>query len=151
MGKSITTRIKRSDPYRNFRFRIYFGTSTVPVAGIGKVGGLALSPDVVAPRPGGDAGARKGPGRDKYEAITLERGVTHDPDFAAWANASPRKVRRQVRIELVDETGRPARYLVHRCWVSECQALPDLDAGGNAVAIQRLRIENEGWELDPSP
>lgn len=152
MGKPITARINRTDPYRNFRFRIYFGTSTAPVAGISKIGGLNRSPDVVAPRPRGDAGGRKVPGRTKYEAITLERGVTHDPDFAAWANASPRKMRRQVRIELLDETGQLARrYLVHRGWVSECQALPDLDAGSNAVAIQHLKIENEGWELDPPP
>ena len=148
MGKPITAKINRTDPYRNFRFRIYFGTWTVPVAGISKVGGLDRSSDVVAHKPGDDAGTRKDLGRTKYEAITLERGVTHDPDFAAWANGSIKKMRRQLRIERLDETGQPARrYLIHGCWVSECRAMPDLDAGSNAVAIQHLNIENEGWEV----
>ena len=41
-------------------------------------------------------------------------------------------------------------YIVHRCWVSEFQALPDLDAGANAIAIEHIKLENEGWEVDPT-
>jgi phage tail-like protein len=101
-------------------------------------------------------------GRTKYEPITIERGVTHDPDFEEWANAaqvldkgaastSLKALRREVRIELLNEAGQPVhRYMVHRCWVSEFQALPDLDAGGNGIAIEHIKIENEGWEHDLS-
>jgi phage tail-like protein len=39
-------------------------------------------------------------------------------------------------------------YRVYRCWPSKFQALPELDAGGNAVAIQTLELQNEGWERD---
>ena len=111
---------------------------------------------------GGNAIIRKGLGRTKYEPITLERGVTHDDSFEQWANAaqvldkgspvsSLTKLRKEIRIELLNEQGQPVhRYLVHRCWVSEFQALPDLDAGTNAVAIEHIKLENEGWEHDLS-
>ena len=39
-------------------------------------------------------------------------------------------------------------YNVFRCWVSEYQAIPELDASANAVAIQTLTLQNEGWERD---
>ncbi len=160
MGKPFNVNINRFDPYKTFRFLVYFGTSTSPVAGVSKVGGLKRSADVIEYKQGGDAITRKGLGRTKYEPITLERGVTHDRDFEDWANASQvldkgspstslKNLRRQVRIELLNEAGQPVhRYVVHRCWVSEYQALPDLDAGGNAVAIEHVRLENEGWEHD---
>jgi phage tail-like protein len=160
VGKPFTVNINRFDPYKTFRFLVYFGQSTSPVAGVTKVGGLKRSSDVIEYKEGGAAVSRKGLGRTKYEAITLERGVTHDQDFASWANAaqilekgSPRSslknLRQQVRIELLNEAGQPVhRYIVHRCWVSEFQALPDLDAGGNATAIEHIKLENEGWERD---
>ena len=102
----------------------------------------------------------KGLGRTKYEPITLERGLTQDTDFADWANAaqlldkgspstSLKNLRRELRIDLLNEAGQPVwRYFVHRCWVSEYQALPDLDANAGAVAIQHIKLENEGWERD---
>ena len=160
MGKPFDVNINRSDPYKTFRFLVYFGTATSPVAGVSKVGGLKRSADVIEYKQGGDTIIRKGLGRSKYEPITLERGVTHDRDFEDWADAaqvldkgsastSLKKLRRQVRIELLNEAGQPVhRYIVHRCWVSEFQALPDLDAGGNALAIEHIKLENEGWEHD---
>jgi phage tail-like protein len=162
MGKPFTVNINRFDPYKAFRFLVYFGTATTPVAGVSKVGGLKRSADVIEYKQGGDAISRKGLGRTKYEPITLERGVTHDRDFEEWADASQlldkgspstslKKLRRQVRIELLNEAGQPVhRYIVHRCWVSEYQALPDLDAGANSVAIEHIKLENEGWEHDLS-
>ena len=39
-------------------------------------------------------------------------------------------------------------YKVFRCWVSEYQALPDLDANCSDVLIQHIKLENEGWERD---
>jgi phage tail-like protein len=162
MGKPFTVNINRYDPYKSYRFLVYFGTSTSPVAAVSKVSGLKRSSDVIEYKEGGNAVILKGLGRTKYDPVTLERGVTHDTDFSDWANAaqvldkaSPRNslknLRKELRIDLLNEEGQPAlRYLVHRCWVSEFQALPDLDAGANAVAIEHIKLENEGWEQDTS-
>ena len=154
----------RFDPYKNFKFRVFWEGVNTPVAGISKVSALKRSTEVVEHREGGDpSSGRKSPGRTKYEPITLERGVTHDPDFEKWANkvwnygsglgaeVSLKDFRRNVLIEMYNEAGQLAqRYKVYRCWVSEFQALPDLDANANAVAIQSIKLENEGWERDLS-
>lgn len=162
MGKPFSVNINRFDPYKNYRFLVYFGETVTPVAGVSKVTGLQRSSDVIEYREGGNAVILKGIGRTKYEPITLERGVTHDSDFEDWANAAQvldkgvpmsalDKLRKTIRIVLQNEQGQPAQqYLVHRCWVSEYQAWPDLDAGGNAIALQHIRVENEGWERDRS-
>ena len=150
----------RFDPYKNFKFRVSWNGKFV--AGISKVTGLKRTTEVVEHREGGDPStSRKSPGRVKYEAITLERGVTHDSEFEGWANKvwyqgnglgqemSLKDFRRDLLIELYNEAGQPVlRYKVYRCWVSEYQALPDLDANANAVAIEHIKIENEGWERD---
>ncbi len=152
----------RYDPYKNFKFRVKFGTSTDYVAGISKVGALKRTTEVVEHREGGDPStSRKSPGRTKYEPITLERGVTHDTDFEAWATkvwnyqgkdgteSSLADFRKEVIIDVFNEAGQKViSYTVHRCWVSEYQALPDLDANANAIAIQHIKLENEGWERD---
>jgi len=162
MGKPFSVNVTRLDPYKSFRFLVYLETSTSPVAGVSKVGGLKRSSDVIEYKEGGNTIIRKGLGRTKYEPITLERGVTHDKDFEDWANAaqvldkgapsqSLKNLRKEIRIELLNEAGQPVhRYVIHRCWVSEYQALPDLDAGGNAVALEHIKLENEGWEHDLS-
>ena len=162
MAKAFSVNITRRDPYKAYRFLVYFGDSTTAVAGVSKVSGLKRSSDVAEYKEGGNAIILKGLGRTKYEPITLERGVTHDSDFEEWANAaqvldkgapktSLAKLRRRVRIELTNEAGQPVhRYLVHDCWVSEYQALPDLDAGGNAVALEHIKLEHHGWEHDLS-
>lgn len=152
----------RYDPYKNFKFRVKFGTSTDYVAGISKVGALKRTTEVVEHREGGDPStSRKSPGRTKYEPITLERGVTHDTDFEAWTTkvwnyqgsdgteSSLADFRKEVIIDVFNEAGQKViSYTVHRCWVSEYQALPDLDANANAIAIQTIKLENEGWERD---
>jgi len=162
MSKPFTVNVNRFDPYKAYRFLVYLGTSTTPVAGVSKVGGMKRSSDVIEYKQGGDAITRKGLGRTKYEAITLERGVTFDNTFEQWANAaqvldkgsasqSLKNLRQEVRIELLNEEGQAVmRYLVHRAWVSEFQALPDLDAGSNSVALEHIKLENEGWERDLS-
>jgi phage tail-like protein len=154
--------INRFDPYKAYRFLVYFGSSTSPVAAVSKVGGLKRSSDVIEYKQGGDAIIRKGLGRTKYDPITLERGLTQDKEFAAWANAaqvldkgaassSLKNLRKEVRIDLLNEAGQPVyRFNVHRCWVSEYQALPDLDAGGTSIALEHIKLENEGWEYDAS-
>ena len=150
----------RFDPYKNFKFRVKWDGKYV--AGISKVGALKRSTEPVEHREGGDPStSRKSPGRTKYEAITLERGVTHDTEFEKWANkvwnfgsglgaeVSLKDFRKDLIIEVYNEAGQLAiAYKVFRCWVSEYQALPDLDANANAIAIQTLKLENEGWERD---
>ena len=152
----------RFDPYKNFKFRLKWDGRYV--AGVSKVGVLKRSTEVVKHRDGGDpSSSRKSPGRTEYDAITLERGVTHDVAFEQWANkvwnygvglgseVSLLDFRKDVIIEFYNEAGQLAiSYKVYRCWVSEWQALPDLDANANAVAIQHIKLENEGWERDYS-
>ncbi len=151
---------QRFDPYKNFKFRVKWDGRYV--AGISKVSALKRSTEVVEHREGGDPStSRKSPGRTKFEAITLERGVTHDQDFEQWANkvwnfgsglgaeVSLKNFRKDLIVELYNEAGQVVNaYKVFRAWVSEYQALPDLDANANAIAIQHLKLENEGWERD---
>jgi phage tail-like protein len=151
---------QRFDPYKNFKFRVKWDGRYV--AGVSKVGALKRSIEMVEHREGGDPStSRKSPGRAKFEAITLERGVTHDVEFERWANkvwnfgsglgaeVSLRDFRKDIIIEVYNEAGQLAlAYKVYRCWVSEFQALPDLDANANAIAIQTIKLENEGWERD---
>ena len=151
---------QRFDPYKNFKFRVKWDGRYV--AGGSKVGSLKRSTEVVEHRSGGDPSlSRKSPGRTKYEPVTLERGVTHDTEFEKWANkvwnfgsglgaeVSLKDFRKNLLIELYNEAGQLAiRYRIFRCWVSEYQSLPDLDANANAVAIQHIKLENEGWERD---
>ena len=160
MGQIFPANLNRFSPYATYRFLVYFGKSTSPVAAVNKVGAIKRSSDVIEYKEGGNAIILKGLGRTKYEPITLERGITQDPDFATWANyaqvldhghpnTSLANLRQEVSIVLLNEEAQPVlRYLVHRCWVSEFQALPDLDAGGNTIAIEHIKMENEGWERD---
>ncbi len=158
MAKPFTVNINRFDPYKSYRFLVYIGTSSTPAAAVSKVSSLKRSSEVIEYKEGGDAIILKGLGRTKYEPITMERGVTFDTDFEDWANAaqvlnggsastSLANLRQELAIVLLNEEAVPVRrYVVHRCWVSEFQALPDLDAGANAIAIEHIKLENEGWE-----
>ena len=150
----------RLDPYKNFKFRVKWDGRYV--AGISKVSALKRSTELVEHREGGNPStSNKSPGRTKYEAITLERGVTHDTEFEKWANkvwnfgsglgaeVSLKDFRKDLTIDVYNEAGQKVLgYNVFRVWVSEYQALPDLDANANAVAIQTIKLENEGWERD---
>lgn len=149
---------QRFDPYKNFKFRVKWDGRYV--AGVSKVSALKRTTEMVEHREGADQStSRKSPGRTKYEAVTLERGVTHDTEFEKWANkvwnygsgieVSLKDFRKDITIEVYNEAGQLAvAYKIYRCWVSEFQALPDLDANANAVAIQTIKLENEGWERD---
>jgi phage tail-like protein len=158
----FTVNPSRFDPYKNFKFRVQWDGRYV--AGVCKVSALKRTTEVVKHREGGDpSSTRKSPGRTEYEAITLERGVTHDAEFEKWANkvwnfgsglgaeTSLKDFRKDLIIELYNEAGQLAiAYKVYRCWVSDYQAQADLDANANAVLIQSLKLENEGWERDTS-
>lgn len=157
---TVNANPQRFDPYKNFKFRVKWDGRYV--AGVSKVSALQRTTEVVEYREGGDpSSSRKSPGQTKYEAITLERGVTHDEEFEKWANkvwnfgsglgseVSLKDFRKDIIIELYNEAGQKViAYNVYRCWVSEYRALPELDASANAVAIQTLKLENEGWERD---
>ncbi|MCI0344087.1 MAG: phage tail protein [Chloroflexi bacterium] len=156
----FTVNPRRFDPYKNFKFRVKWDGRYV--AGVSKVSALKRTTEVVEHREGGDPStSRKSPGRTKYDPLTLERGVTHDIDFEQWANkvwnfgagggseVSLADFRKDVIIDLFNEAGQKVMsYNVFRCWVSEFQAWPELDANANAMAIQTLKLENEGWERD---
>ena len=151
---------QRFDPYKNFKFRVKWDGRYV--AGLSKVSALKRTTEVVKHRDGGDpSSSRKSPARTEYEAITLERGVTHDVEFERWANkvwnygsglgseTSLKDFRKDIILEVYNEAGQLAlAYKIYRCWVSEYQAVPDFDANANAVAIQTIKLENEGWERD---
>ena len=156
----FSTNPRRFDPYKNYKFRIKWDGKYV--AGVSKITALKRTTEVVKHREGGDpSSSRKSPGRTEYDAISLERGVTHDTEFEKWANkvwnygsglgseVSLKDFRKDLIIEMYNEAGQLAiAYKVFRCWVSEFQAAPDLDANANAVAIQHIKLENEGWERD---
>ncbi|MCA1553917.1 MAG: phage tail protein [Chloroflexi bacterium] len=156
----FTVNAQRFDPYKNFKFRVRWDGRYV--AGISKVTGLKRTTEVVKHREGGDpSSSRKSPGRTEYDALTLERGVTHDTEFEKWANkvwnfgsglgaeVSLKDFRKDIILEIYNEAGQLAlAYRIFRCWVSEYQSVPDFDANANAVAIQHIKLENEGWERD---
>jgi len=159
---SFSVNAQRFDPYKNFKFRVKWDGKYV--AGVSKCSSLNRTTEVVKHREGGDpSSSRKSPGRTEYEAITLDRGVTHDKEFEQWANkvwnfgsglgaeVSLKDFRKDLIVEVYNEAGQLAiAYNVFRCWVSEFQSLADLDANANAVLIQHLKLENEGWERDIS-
>ncbi|MGB9474063.1 MAG: phage tail protein [Candidatus Udaeobacter sp.] len=158
----FTVNPKRFDPYKNFKFRIKWDGRYV--AGISKISGLRRTTEVIQHREGGDPGSsRKSPGLTEFAPITLERGVTYDPEFENWAckiwslgaghgaEVSLKEFRKDIILELYNEAGQPVlAYKIHRCWVSEYEILPDLDANASAIAIERIKLQNEGWERDQS-
>jgi phage tail-like protein len=157
-GNQFVVNAYRFDPYKNFKFRIRWDGKVV--AGVSKVSALKQSTEPVTHREGGDPStSRVTPGAWKFEPITLERGITHDPEFENWAKLiwniegdvaiSLKNFRKDIIIELLNEQGVVAKaYKVYRCWVSTYQALPELDANAHAVAIEQMVLQNEGWERD---
>jgi phage tail-like protein len=156
----FTVNVQRFDPYKDFKFRVKWDNRYV--AGISRVSALRRTTEVIEHRAGGDPStSRKSPGRTEYDPITLERGVTHDPEFERWANSvwdfgaglglevSLKDFRKDIIIELLNEAGQLViAYKVFRCWVSEYVALPQLDADAGRVAIKRITLRNEGWVRD---
>jgi len=150
----------RFDPYTNFKFRIKW--DGVYVAGVSKCSVLKKTTEVVSWHSSGDSSyPRKFPAKSSTDPVTLDAGVTHDPTFEDWANKvnnfagdalmSLKSFRKDITIDVFNLQGvKVLAYNVFRCWVSEYQALADLDAGGNAVLIQRIKLENEGWARDAS-
>lgn len=158
MANGFVKNAHRKDPYKNYKFRLKWDGRTV--LGVSKVSSLKRTTEVVTHREGGENSTdHKSPGRTSYDAITCERGITHDLEFEAWANlVHPYagdtamdlvNYKKELTLEVMNEKGHVAlRYFLHDCWVSEFTAVPDLDANANAVAIEMIKIELEGWERD---
>ncbi len=158
MPSGFVKNAHRIDPYKNYKFRIVMDNR--PVLGVSKASSLKRTTEVVKHREGGENSTdHKSPGRTSYEGITLERGITHDREFESWANlVHPYagdagmdlvNYKKDLTLEVMNEKGQVAfRYFLYRCWVSEFTAMPDLDANANAVAIENIKIELEGWERD---
>jgi phage tail-like protein len=152
----------RFDPYKVYPFLVYFGTSTTAVAAVSKVTALKRTSAPIDYNEGGYGITIKGLGRTTYEPVTLSRGITFDSDFETWANAaqvvksgapstSLANLRKNIRIVLLNEASQPVRaYKLSRCWVSEYEAMPDLDASQNGIAIEYIKIVYEGFERDAS-
>jgi phage tail-like protein len=152
----------RFDPYKNFKFRVKWDGQYIPA--ISRITALIRTTEVVEHREGGDPStSRKSTGLNQFGPITLERGLTDDTAFEDWANlvwkygaglgseVSLNEFRKDIYLEFYNEAGQLVRaYKIYRCWPSEYQALPELDANANAVAIEHIKLENEGWERDPS-
>lgn len=159
MANGFVVNAHRYDPYKNFKFQISWDGKVV--LGVSKVGALKRTTEVVKHRSGGENSFdHKSPGRTTYDALSIERGLTHDAEFEKWASSvhsfagDPTMdlagYKKELTLELLNEKGLVAkRYFLHGCWVSEYTAMPDLDANANAVAIESMKIELEGWEPDP--
>lgn len=160
----FTVNTARIDPYKNFKFRVKWRTEPdgplEVVAGVSKVGMLKRTTEVVSHREGGDISTpRHQPATSSFEPITLERGITYAPEFEDWANlvyshegdgaVSLANFRKDIRIEFLNLQGTVVKaYNVFRCWVSEYEALPELDANANEIAFERITLQNEGFERD---
>jgi phage tail-like protein len=148
----------RFDPYKNMKFRVKWDGRYV--AGVSKVSAMKRTTEVVTHREGGDPStSRVSPSLWKFEPVTLERGVTWDLEFEAWANLiyttqgdaaiSLRNFRKDISVEVLNEQGKIAKaYNIFRCWVSEYQAQAELDSNGQAILLESLTLQNEGWERD---
>jgi phage tail-like protein len=160
MADGFIVNAHRYDPYKNYKFRVFMEGQSGPVVGVSKVGSLKRTVEVVKHRHGQmDSYEHKSPGKSTYDGITMERGITHNTEFEKWANAVHNPsgdalmdlagYKKDLTLEVMNEKGGVAlRYFLRDCWVSEFTTLPDLDAGGNAVAIESIKIEMEYWERD---
>ena len=156
----MTAQTNRFDPYRNFRFRVSWdGTD---VAGLTKMSALRRTTEMVEYREAGEnMTSRKLPGKTSYEAVTLEAGITYDTSFQDWADlvndfashsvTALKDFRKNIIVTVYNEANQAVlAYQLYRCWVSEYQALPELDASANAVAITTMKLEFEWFSRDPN-
>ena len=158
MATGFVKNAHRIDPYKTYKFRLVWDGK--PVLGVNKCGPLKRTTTVVTHRSGGENGSdHKSPGRTQYDGVTLERGITHDLEFEKWANlVHPYagdvamdlvNYKKELTLEVMNEKGHVAlRYFLHGCWVSDFTAVPQLDGSANAVAIESMKIEMDGWERD---
>ncbi len=137
----------RRDPHRNFRFKLEIGG--IQQAGFSEATIPDANSDVVEYREGNETTTpRKLPGLNKYGNLTLKWGITDSTElYDRRKKIIDGNVERQnIAIVLVDEAGNDAaRWEFVNAWPSKYDA-PDLNATGNAVAIETLEIVHEGME-----
>ena len=155
---SFNVNVHRRDPYKNFKFRVVLDGRIIP--NVSRISPLQRSTAATHWRDGSVPSAiARSPGSTRFEPITMERGLTHDTTFEDWASEcfsiegdaamSLRDFRKDLRIDLLNEQGSIVlSYMVFRCWVSEYQALPELDANSTAVALESITLQYEGFERD---
>jgi phage tail-like protein len=149
----------RHDPYRTFKFQVLIDGKVV--AGLKKMGALKKKTQPVKWRASNDPShERIMPGGTSYDPVTLEQGLTHDPVFEVWANLvnniqgdaaiSLKNYRKNIVINVLNLQGKVAiSYTLYRAWVSDYQAIPELDASNmGTVGIQSISVQHEGWERD---
>jgi len=152
-----TGKAQRFDPYRNFKFKVKINNEVV--AGLSKMSALKKSTEGIDWFEAGDNfNPRRLPGKTKYEPVTLEKGMTEDKVFEDWANLvnkfqgnliAPDNFRKDIQIQVCNMNGEPVvTFNIFSCWVSEFQAVPDMDVTQNGVAIQTIKLENEGFDRD---
>jgi phage tail-like protein len=158
-GKLFVANAARTDPLKNFKFRIFFGQSATPVAGCQKMTALKVTNETIEWRAGDSPKVvKKLLGRASYADVTLEKGLSDDPTFQDWANlahhtdgdeaTSPATFRKDIRLQILNEAGQlQLEYTLKQCWVSEFQAAPDMDSNGKAVAISSIKLCYEGFFL----
>ena len=160
MAQLFKSNPNRRDPYKNYRFKVYFGEDRRLVAGVTKVSGLKRKTEAITYRQGGSDVTTKVPGKTEFDPVTIELGVTEDEQFQKWADQTWRygeskegfahrsaDFRQTIVIELLNDEGQGVKeYKLLDCWVSEYTPLPELDASSNGVAIQSLTFEHEGWQ-----
>ena len=140
---------QRFDPYRNFKLKVKINNEIV--AGLSKMSALKKTTEGIDWYEAGDNfNPRRLPGKTKYEPITLEKGMTEDKVFEDWANLvnkyqgnaiSPDNFRKNIQILVCDMNGIPKiTFNVFDCWVSEFQAVPDMDVTQNGVSIQTIKL-----------
>ena len=139
----------RNDPFKNFNFLVEI--DGIAPAAFKSVSGLSAEVEVIEYRSGADTltSSRKLPGRVRYSNVTLTRGITSSRDLWDWwrtvveGNAQ----RRNVEIVLLDDSRNVVlRWLLRDAWIVKIEG-PELDAGGNEVAIETVELAHEGLEL----
>jgi phage tail-like protein len=148
----------RLDPYKAYMFRVKWDGQYV--AGLSKMSPLKVTTEPVTHREGGSPSREnKSPGRSSFDAVSFERGKTHDEEFERWASLvhslngpiSLRSFRKDLIVDVYNEADQKVMsFKLFRCWPSEYTALPPLDASTSGVAIETLKVEIEGWERDIS-
>lgn len=138
----------REDPYTVIRF-------VLEIDGFAEVGFKKCrlggsKTRVLTYREGADKRARRLAGATRYEAVTLERGVTVSTVLADWRRLVEHgkidEARRSVAVVLLDERNDPGpRWQFTAAWPSRYVG-PSLDAVESGVAVESLELVHEGIE-----
>ena len=158
MANGFVVNANRFDPYKSFRFTLEWDGQEV--LGVSKVGAIKRTTEVVKHRSGGENSySHKSPGRTDYDPITLERGLSHNAAFAAWALkvSNPEGdalmdlngFRKNVTLNFKNERGQTAlRYFIFDAWVSSWTGSPDLDSNTSVMAIESMTLEYEFYTIE---